>query len=424
MKPKTNMQKEVFRLSKTLSGITNAQKKYAIDKYTSHLGIKTSKGIVTCLDCANKWKDTTNDSAVVCPHCGRTLEIKKTRHRVVGWRDYYLIVTICGGYQVLRYFMFSTYLKAGQKADYSFCEVAQWWINNKGKYVIISRKRGYSNMYYDMWLGYSPMEVRSKHRAHIINCNYVYNRERILPIIKRNGYSGNSNNFQLLPLFLELLSNPKAETLIKAKQYDLLKYSLSGIKNIYEKYWRSICIAMRNNYIIGDATIWLDYIELLEYFGKDTHNAHYVCPLNLNEEHDRLVKKKMMAIELEKMRVKREKAYEAEQKFIDMKQKYFGLQFSDGNIVIKVLESVKEFLEEGQSMHHCVFSNEYYLKPNSLILSATIDGKRIETIEVSLKSMQVIQSRGICNKNTEYHDDIIALVNKNMKLIRQRKRVA
>ena len=45
-------------------------------------------------------------------------------------------------------------------------------------------------------------------------------------------------------------------------------------------------------------------------------------------------------------------------------------------------------------MHHCVFTNEYYLKADSLILSATIDGKRIETIEVSLKRMEVVQSRG------------------------------
>mgnify|MGYP000296788918 FL=1 len=51
-------------------------------------------------------------------------------------------------------------------------------------------------------------------------------------------------------------------------------------------------------------------------------------------------------------------------------------------------------------MHHCVFTNEYYLKADSLILSATIDGKRIETIEVSLKRMEVVQSRGVCNKNT------------------------
>lgn len=70
-------------------------------------------------------------------------------------------------------------------------------------------------------------------------------------------------------------------------------------------------------------------------------------------------------------------------------------------------------------MHHCVFSNSYYLKENSLILSATIEGKRIETIEVSLKTLKVVQSRGVCNKNTEYHEQIINLVNQNMGMIQK-----
>ena len=48
---------------------------------------------------------------------------------------------------------------------------------------------------------------------------------------------------------------------------------------------------------------------------------------------------------------------------------------------VKVIESVEEMVEEGRLMHHCV--GGYHNKANSLILSATIDGKRIETIEVS-----------------------------------------
>ena len=32
------------------------------------------------------------------------------------------------------------------------------------------------------------------------------------------------------------------------------------------------------------------------------------------------------------------------------------------------------YIDEGAELHHCLFSNEYYLKENSLILSATIEG--------------------------------------------------
>ena len=78
---------------------------------------------------------------------------------------------------------------------------------------------------------------------------------------------------------------------------------------------------------------------------------------------------------------------------------FFGIAFTDGTIQIRVLESVQEYIEEGQALHHCVFTNEYHLKEKSLILSASIAGKRIETIEVSLETMEVLQCRGLMNQN-------------------------
>ena len=70
---------------------------------------------------------------------------------------------------------------------------------------------------------------------------------------------------------------------------------------------------------------------------------------------------------------------------------------------------------------HCtIASSEYYLKPKSLVLSARIDNKRIETVELSLETFKVLQSRGLCNQDTEFHERIISLVQKNVRKIRQR----
>lgn len=44
--------------------------------------------------------------------------------------------------------------------------------------------------------------------------------------------------------------------------------------------------------------------------------------------------------------------------------------------------------------------------------------KHVETIEVNLKSFQIVQSRAVCNGTSEYHDCIIRLVEKNMSLIK------
>ena len=117
-----------------------------------------------------------------------------------------------------------------------------------------------------------------------------------------------------------------------------------------------------------------------------------------------------------------ESAEEDEKNYLKDKGMFFGLMFSDNLILIKVIESVEEMEAEGKAMHHCV--GGYHRRKDSLILSATIDGKRIETIEVSLTTLKVVQSRGACNSNTEYHDRIIRLVEDNAGLIQQRMNAA
>ena len=112
---------------------------------------------------------------------------------------------------------------------------------------------------------------------------------------------------------------------------------------------------------------------------------------------------------------------EKEPKYRETKGRYFGLKFTDGEIEIHVLESVQDIWEEGETMHHCVFSNEYYSRPDSLILSARIANKRIETVELSLNTLKVVQSRGACNSITPYHNRIIRLIEQNINEIKRRQ---
>ena len=166
--------------------------------------------------------------------------------------------------------------------------------------------------------------------------------------------------------------------------------------------------------------MWCDYVDTLRRLGKDIHSPKYLCPTDLKAEHDRIEDQIRRQREKEEIERKRQKAVEDEKRFQELKSKFFGICFTDGTIQVRVLESVQEHLEEGVALHHCVFSNGYYLKEDSLILSATIEGKRIETIEVNLDTLKVVQSRGVCNKNTEYHEQIVNLVNANRELISRR----
>ena len=236
-----------------------------------------------------------------------------------------------------------------------------------------------------------------------------------------NGFNGDYHNTLPYDLFTAILSDSRAETLLKAGQYAMLRHYIRSSFDM-GRYWASVKICIRNGYTISDGSVWCDTIDLLRHFGKDTNSPKYVCPADLKAEHDKLVAKRNLQRERERTEQQRKKAIEDEKNYLKAKGIFFGLVFSDSLICIKVIESVKEMVEEGRMMHHCV--GGYHNKANSLILSATIDGKRIETIEVSLKTLKVVQSRGVCNSNTEYHDRIIRLVEDNAGLIRQRMNAA
>lgn len=109
-----------------------------------------------------------------------------------------------------------------------------------------------------------------------------------------------------------------------------------------------------------------------------------------------------------------ERAKRQETDFYREKSCFFGIVISDSDIEISVLDSIEAFRAEGEAMKHCVFRCEYYAKSDSVILSAhDRQGNRIETVEFSIKQGKVVQSRGVCNSNTELHDRIIQLVNDN-----------
>ena len=62
-----------------------------------------------------------------------------------------------------------------------------------------------------------------------------------------------------------------------------------------------------NGYIVQDASMWEDYMDLLLHFGKDVHNPKYICPIDLRDAHDRLVRKKLAIDRKQKIAEKRKR---------------------------------------------------------------------------------------------------------------------
>lgn len=423
MKPKTKIQKEVARLSRRLPKITEAQEAYACRHCFDHIGRKTAKGVITCTECGYTWQSdgalADSSCGCTCPHCGTELQVVQTLKRIFAERAYFCVLTTCKGFQVLRFFYVNTYRKVGQKADYWTDEVVQRWIAPDGRTVPLAKLRpmfGWS----DSWIWSSDLEVRPDKQLYDVSPQVIYPRMSIIPALRQRGFTGKTYGLTPFRLIHGLLACNRLETLLKIGQIPLLQhFSLHSYDRI-DTYWPSVKIAARNGYIVPDGSLWCDYLDELRNFGKDLHNPKYVCPTDLQAEHDRWMHKRQERIERERLAEQQRRIRENESTYREQKSRFFGLAFSDKKITVRVLESVREFYEEGKAMHHCVFSNAYYERPDSLILSATIGGKRIETVEVSLATFDIVQSRGVCNSQTEYHKRIVKLVRKNMPLIVQR----
>ena len=421
MKARTKLQQQIYSMSQRLAPISERQKEWAFWHCFNHYGRRTRKGVVSCLECGHEWLDrSVEPGPCVCPSCGRTIEVVETRKRHFQREEaYFCILTTRGGNQVIR--IFDTYASrcVGHKAWYGCNEVVQLWITPDGKVVVIARTRAMMPVYLDRWNWTSDLEVRPFQMSYDINPGFIYPWKQVIPVIRRNGFRGDLLGISPLCLFLALLNNSRAETLFKAGQFQMFTHEIRSQVCSDEKYWPSIRICMRHGYVIQDASMWCDYIDLLRYFNKDVLSARYVCPQNLQAEHDRLERKKREWLRKEALQRQMQQAQAAEEQFRELKSRFFSISFADDTIRVRPLQSVAEYLMEGQLMHHCVFTNNYYSRPESLILTAQIGEQHIETVEVSLETFQVVQSRGVCNRPTAYHDRIINLVERNMEQIRK-----
>lgn len=423
MKPRNKFEKAVLAQSKSLRPITKAQKVWAFRECIDHYAYRLPKGRTTCMDCGHSWVMAEQTENCTCPKCRAKLKVQTTFDRKLQQKQYFTVLTTSGEYQVLRMYLLIVEMEKGCKAKPYILEIGHYWWNGLGRMAVVAIQRVLGR-YIDTFSFGSPLAIRMDNDAyrHIAYAP-IYPKFKATDILRRNGFDGDLHDIVPTRLISALLSDSRAETLFKAGQYPMLRHYLQSSFDIGQ-YWASIKICIRNGYTIADGSMWRDTIDLLRHFGKDTNSPKYVCPTDLKTEHDKLAEKKRKQKEQEQLAERRQEAVKHEKEYRKLKGCFFGIAFTDGILHIHVLESVAEFAEEGTAMHHCVWSNNYYLKKDSLILSATIDGRRIETIEVSLKTFEVVQSRGVCNSNTEYHDRIISLVNDNIHLIRQRMKAA
>lgn len=426
MKPRTKRERLVVELSSKLPNITDAQMRWGKKNCFKHYAFRC-KDEMWCSDCGKMWVDTEGqkEGAVYCPYCGEKLEVKVSRKKKDNIESYLTIVTTSKDFQILRHFYIARYARKGRDTHYFIDEVCQQWITADRKETVIAKAMDMGSR---GWVHTTEMSIKQDGNMYCSHSydigGYVYPKVKVLPILRRNGLRTSFHGVTPALLIRAILGESKyAEMLLKTRQYSMLEFYM--YRGCLSHPW-TVNICNRNGYIIKDGSMYDDYLRLLDYFQLDTHNAHYVCPKNLKAAHDELVSRKQRiearerAEEDRKRRVERMVRIKADiALFIKRIEPFLDLEIKEDDIVIRPLQSVSQFYQEGKAMHHCVYANEYYKKKDCLILSAKVADKRKETIEVNLKTFKVVQSRAVCNNNSEYHDKIIELMNKNMNLIRQ-----
>ena len=419
MKPRTKAQIEVFNLSKIVLDVEDKVKKWAIKDCNEHVGLATKKKF-WCIDCGKEHSiDLVKKDKAVCPSCKSKLNIVKSLKRTFEQSYNVAFAEILGDYQVIRIFEINSYHKKNEKSRVSIQENIMQFIPSEHRKVQYVARTTY--------MGYEPrhgqLEIRKPHawKPNVYNpLPYKYHPNSCFKEeYTKVGIDSNLQGLTILTLIDELIYS-QAETLLKAKQYELLNYFGAQNHSKIITHWASVKIAIRNKYFPKDASIWLDYLDLLEQFGKDLRSPKYLFPDNLEKAHDKLVEKRRVIekkLEIERRKLKLQ---EDEKEYSKRIQDFLGLEFTKGELVIKVLETVNDFIEEGDAHKHCVYTNSYYNKVDSLLFSALYKGKRIETVELSISKLEILQSRGLQNQASEQNKAIIKLIKSNLHQIQNR----
>ena len=371
-----------------------------------------------------------------CPECGASCKVLPQYDSVRGYYGrsdvtssrYVTLMEVRNGAQVFRTFDVLRHngvdsYGTGIPTYFTAHEIYQNWILEDGREFITHRPytRGYNHFSWDYKGAWGIGEHNHRATGYFeyddvfeLGGNWYFPRPRVLPLLRRNGFKVGVLAFANIDAAVfarRLIKEPMFEELMKCGLEQFAVYFCNHGDKI-ENYINSIRICVRNRYKIIDVRMWLDYVNNLRDLGLDDRNPHYICPASLVDAHRQALARLNRKIRKEKREALQKTIAQRDVPYQKRVEPYAGFTVKGFGVVISVLRSVKDIYEEGNALHHCVFLNEYDKHRSSLLLSAkdakTMD--RLETIEFSLTAGVVLQSRGLLNKNSAKHGEILRLM--------------
>lgn len=136
-------------------------------------------------------------------------------------------------------------------------EIGQYWWNAQGRQSVIAVQRTLGR-YIDTFSFCSPMAIRNDNEAYRYAAySPIYPKFKVTDTLRRNGFKDDFHGIAPTILIPSILSDSRAETLLKAGRAEYLKYFLNNLRT-FDACWQSYKVATRNGRIFRyGATMWI-----------------------------------------------------------------------------------------------------------------------------------------------------------------------
>lgn len=458
MQPKTKEQKMLAEVvNNHLRPLTQKELQYAKRHTFTPYAIE-SRGRMMCSQCGHSWRPTkaAELDKITCPRCKKKLGHVHHNHTKGTDCEYFVLAeNVNDTHQLFRFYWMERTVQFGKDVQIKTpALVGLVFIRVKD-----GKQTNFLRSHYTMygcfrWLFNSPIELKSN--SSLVGGSYYgyYGYEMfsepagtmitrsINPTLSRNGWEldesaewsecvewRNNHPHKMAKL---LLSDNDFESSFKLGQYAVCEAMMTDRERRCSKDVKKTLLKLANRHhhifkSVDEYGDYVDYADDLEFIGRDYHNPAILFPKNFHAEKMRVnalaVRKREQerAIEqakAEKARIERDKYKAMWQNHYT--QAFYGMVLSYDDFDIKPLVQYEEFNAEGNAMHHCI--RTYYGKVDTLLLSITRNGERAETAEINLKTLNIVQCRGVCNHPSEWHDKIVELLEKSMPIFKERNK--
>lgn len=407
----TRLEKQCERIAKGFRPLTESQRRYAVKHGPAFVTLYRNRRY--CSECGEELHGD------ICRECGTNhtsstaFRMRKGRFTL---RYYFRIEGSAEEVEYKRHWLVWKTAGMGMKPEHAMEEVTRNFLNERGRTAVQAVEVSNMAYIYDCWRCDTTMRTRPDTGSEAYTGrNFHLYAETAWPYgkpaewLRKRGYVKPEQGYDRTLWQKRLATEPFAEWLQKkglTRMLEIVTYER------LKKFKRELELCHKNGYAISDIATWCDLVEENRELGRDTLNAKWSRPGDLDHAYSetvRAIRKKHERERREREKEELRQNAERTRQYDASRLKWSGLAISGKGIIIKPILTAEELYEEGKAMHHC--AGGYWRHPESLVLSAKdSEGNKLATIEWDTQTQETVQCRGKCNGMPEKYGEIMELL--------------